>query len=162
MTTLPGIPEGRVLKARFTIYNPTREGSMANREQLKVLRQGVRAWNEWRVRNNPLIDLSGANLSGIDLSSRDVFTHLEMHLGNLSESDFSRANLGGASLVNAELMDCNFQGASLSGCEMSGATWIYCGACFCTTWISPKHHSSEQISLIRLWTERASEAWTLA
>jgi hypothetical protein len=52
-----------VLDARFAFYNPTRKGSMANKEQLEVLKQGVRAWNEWRVKNNPVIDLSGANLS---------------------------------------------------------------------------------------------------
>jgi uncharacterized protein YjbI with pentapeptide repeats len=94
---------------------------MANKEQLEVLKQGVRAWNEWRIKTNPVIDLSGADLSGIDLSSLDVFTHLDAHHGNLSESDFSNADLGGASLINADLMGCNFQGAILSGCEMWGA-----------------------------------------
>jgi uncharacterized protein YjbI with pentapeptide repeats len=111
----------RVLEARLAFYNATRERNMANKEQLEVLKQGVRAWNEWRIKNNPVIDLSGANLSGIDLSPLDVFTHLEMHLGNLSESNFSNADLGGAILVNTDMMDCNFQGASLSGCEMWGA-----------------------------------------
>jgi len=110
-----------LLEAHPPFYNPTREGSMANKDQLEVLRHGVRTWNEWRTQNNSLIDLSGVNLSGMDLSSLDVFTHLDMHLGSLSGSDFSKADLGGASLVNADLVNCNFQGASLSGCEMWGA-----------------------------------------
>jgi hypothetical protein len=76
-------PKGRVLEARLAFYNPTLEGSMANKEQLEVLKQGVRAWNEWRIKNNPVIDLSGANLSGMDLSSLDVFTHLDVHHGTL-------------------------------------------------------------------------------
>jgi uncharacterized protein YjbI with pentapeptide repeats len=95
---------------------------MAKKEQLAVLKQGVRAWNEWRIKNNPVIDLSGASLSGIDLSSRDIFTQLEMFHADLSESDFSKADLDGACLVNADLTNCNFQGASLAGCEMWGAT----------------------------------------
>jgi TIR domain/Pentapeptide repeats (8 copies) len=94
---------------------------MANMDQLEILKRGVRAWNEWRIKNNPVIDLSGVNVSGMDLSSIDVFTHLDLHHGNLSESDFSNVDLGGASLVNADLMGCNFQGASLAGCEMWGA-----------------------------------------
>jgi TIR domain/Pentapeptide repeats (9 copies) len=94
---------------------------MANMDQLEILKRGVRAWNEWRIKNNPVIDLSGVNVSGMDLSSIDVFTHLDLHHGNLSESDFSNVDLGGASLVNAALMGCNFQGASLAGCEMWGA-----------------------------------------
>jgi hypothetical protein len=110
-----------LLEVRLAFYNPTRQGDMANKEQLEVRRQGVRAWNEWRIKNDPAIDLSRAKLSGIDLSSPDVFTHLDAHHGNLTESDFSNADLGGASLINSDLMNCNFQGASLAGCEMWGA-----------------------------------------
>jgi hypothetical protein len=94
---------------------------MANKDQLEVLKKGVRAWNEWRIKNNPVIDLSGASLSGIRLGSLDKYTHLDLHLGDLSKSDFSKADLGGAILINADLSDCNFQGAGLSGCEMWGA-----------------------------------------
>jgi len=51
---------------------------MANPEHLKILKQGVKAWNKWR-RENPRIkpnlsnvvlceaDICGSNLSGADL-----------------------------------------------------------------------------------------------
>jgi TIR domain/Pentapeptide repeats (8 copies) len=101
-------------------YDPRRV-TMANKEQLEILKQGVRAWNDWRMKKHPLIDLSGADLSGIKLSSVDIFTHLEVSLGKFSETNFSNADLGGAVLVNADLRGCNFQNAHLSGCEMWGA-----------------------------------------
>ena len=68
---------------------------MANKEQLEVLKQGVRGWNEWRrrIKNNPVIDLSGANLSGIALSSLNVLIHHDLDYGDLSESEFSSADL---------------------------------------------------------------------
>ena len=38
---------------------------MADEEQLKILRQGVDAWNEWREKNPELRpDLHGTNLAG--------------------------------------------------------------------------------------------------
>jgi len=52
---------------------------VANKEQVEILNKGVRAWNEWRIEaklsdDHPLVELAGANLSGIDLSSVDIFT----------------------------------------------------------------------------------------
>jgi hypothetical protein len=46
---------------------------MAAEEQLQIIRQGARVWNEWRQKNRELIpylseaDLTKANLSGADL-----------------------------------------------------------------------------------------------
>ena len=96
---------------------------MANKEQLEVLKQGVRGWNEWRrrIKNSPVIDLSGANVSGIALSSLNVLIHHDLDYGDLSESEFSSADLGGASLGKANLMNFNLQGADLSGCDMWGS-----------------------------------------
>ncbi len=94
---------------------------MANEEQLEILKKGVRAWNEWRVRNNPVIDLSGASLPGIDLSSLDVFTHVDLHHAILTDADLTNVDLGGASLVNADLTGTNLRGASLSGADLWGA-----------------------------------------
>jgi len=63
---------------------------MADEEQLRILRRGVAAWNEWRVKNPNVLrpDLSDANLTGADLTGA--------HLGD--------ANLGGADLSWAYLI----------------------------------------------------------
>ena len=38
---------------------------MANEEQLAILKQGVKVWNEWMDYNfDAMIDLSGANFAG--------------------------------------------------------------------------------------------------
>jgi uncharacterized protein YjbI with pentapeptide repeats len=98
---------------------------VANEEQLEILKQGVRAWNEWRVRSNPVIDLTDASLPGIDLSSVDVFTRLELFHADLAGADLAGANFGGASLVHANLLDTNLRGSSLAGAELWGANLDY-------------------------------------
>ena len=52
---------------------------MANEEQLAILKQGARAWNEWRSKSDGVaIDLSGAELEKADLG--------EAHLGGVNRS----------------------------------------------------------------------------
>ncbi len=61
---------------------------MANEEHLKILKQGVEAWNEWRKKNpRRTPDLTGANLTG----------------ANLIEANLNRADLTGANLYKADL-----------------------------------------------------------
>ncbi len=68
---------------------------MANEEQLAVLKKGVKEWNEWRILNNPVVDLSSADLSGLDLGSVNVFTHADLHNSILTDTDMSwRGALG--------------------------------------------------------------------
>ena len=44
---------------------------MANPEQVKVLRQGVEAWNEWRLQHPEIVpDLGEANLGAADQNTR--------------------------------------------------------------------------------------------
>ncbi len=94
---------------------------MANEEQLAVLKKGVKEWNEWRILNNPVVDLSSADLSGLDLGSVNVFTHADLHNSILTDTDMTKTDLGGASLVNADLTGANLRGASLAGAELWGA-----------------------------------------
>ena len=77
---------------------------MANEEHLKILRQGVAAWNRWREEHRDIApnlvyaDLRGAHLEGADLS----------------EANLSRADLFGANLSGARLGLSSFSDADLS------------------------------------------------
>jgi uncharacterized protein YjbI with pentapeptide repeats len=94
---------------------------MANEEHVKLLKQGVEAWNKWR-KENPNIrpDLSRAGLSradlrGADLSGADL-SHAVLSGAVLSHADLRRAVLSGAVLRRAV-----FIGAVLSGGVLSRA-----------------------------------------
>jgi uncharacterized protein YjbI with pentapeptide repeats len=120
---------------------------MADEEQLKILRQGAAAWNEWREKNPEVrepdlreawlikADLRGANLSGANLYKAIL---PQVHLGgaklikaNLREAnlpsasipmaDLSGANLQEATLLDSDLREANFSGASLGRASLSGA-----------------------------------------
>lgn len=46
---------------------------MANKEHLRILKQGAEAWNEWRNENPSMrFNLSGADLDGTDLRGVNV------------------------------------------------------------------------------------------
>lgn len=89
---------------------------MANRNHLKILKQGVETWNRWReehpeVRPNlrkadlAVMDLSGANFEGADLN----------------RAILSLASLGGVNFTNAYLDEANFRMADLSNADFSEA-----------------------------------------
>jgi len=76
---------------------------MASKEHLKILKQGVKAWNEWRrVDMNARPDLSGHDFKGVDL------TYI-----NWMVTDLSGANLSGCNLKQAYMTHANLQGADL-------------------------------------------------
>jgi hypothetical protein len=65
---------------------------MADEEQLRILKQGVEAWNDWRRKNPGItaVDLSGADLREMNLLGA------ELSRANLDEAILLGANLSGA------------------------------------------------------------------
>jgi len=106
---------------------------MANPEHLKILETGVKAWNEWRLKNPGVvpdlkeiklfsadlkrIDLRGAELKdallfGVDLSDA-ILSEAKLDGATLTEIALCRANLTGASLIHANLMGTDLSEANL-------------------------------------------------
>ncbi len=84
---------------------------MANQKHLKLLDQGVTAWNTWRKKYPDVRpDLSRVILSFVDLSRAD-----------LSHTDLSYAHLSSAILSNVNLRDAHLNGTNLGGADLSGA-----------------------------------------
>lgn len=99
---------------------------MANPEHLEILKQGVKAWNKWRIENivvNP--DFRDADLRGADLRGANLRgAHLRgAHLinANLRDVHLRNAQLMGADLSRAQLIGTNFSGAILSSADFTNA-----------------------------------------
>ncbi len=89
---------------------------MANAEQLSILKQGAKIWNNWRKANpRTEIDLWDANLSGVDLNDTNL-AHV-----NLIEADLSGASLIKTRLVSADLWNVDLSGANLTGADLTVA-----------------------------------------
>jgi uncharacterized protein YjbI with pentapeptide repeats len=99
---------------------------MANKEHLEILKQGVKAWNQWRE-DNPGVkpNLRWANLRGYDLSRYDLrgvsLIFAKLINANLSGADLRRADLSYADLTNANLTNANLSGANLNRADLMGA-----------------------------------------
>jgi uncharacterized protein YjbI with pentapeptide repeats len=104
---------------------------MANEEQLKILRQGVAAWNKWR-KDHPRThivldkaDLHGMNLGWANLSGaylgRAKLDNAYLGWANLHEADLSNANLGFTNLHDADISNARFSNAYLGRANLSDA-----------------------------------------
>ncbi len=93
---------------------------MADRGQLKILRQGAQPWNDLRGKLHKRPDLSNADLSKAYLSGTNL-GGAELTAANLSKADLRHANLSGADLSGADLSGSNLSGADLSGANVSNA-----------------------------------------
>jgi TIR domain/Pentapeptide repeats (8 copies) len=97
---------------------------VANPEHLKILKQGVKLWNDWRKANPQSepdvsgVDLEGANLRGINLGGS---YHPE--LGNLGHIDLEGINLSNADLRDAHFNDARLFDACLSGANCENANF---------------------------------------
>ena len=81
---------------------------MATPEHLDIVKQGVKAWNQWRSLYGGIRpDLSMVNLSGVDFTGANL----------------TRVNLNGADLVGTILIDADLAQANLSEAEISGTVF---------------------------------------
>lgn len=119
---------------------------MANPKHLKILRQGVKRWNQWRKKSSvkypdlsgadlhdadlseadfKMASLSGANLSGADLYGTDLseadFSGARLNSVNLTEAHLDRAKLSRAGLNYANLYEAGLRDADLSGADLHDA-----------------------------------------
>ena len=98
-------------------------GQMADEEQLRILRQGARKWNAWRM-ENPAIqgDLRRANLNGTRVSGANL-SMADLDGARLSGADLSGASLPGAGLSGNEPLMGDFSNANLEGADLSDANF---------------------------------------
>jgi uncharacterized protein YjbI with pentapeptide repeats len=100
---------------------------MANPEHVELVGRGAEAIAQWRRRHRgERLDLSGANLAGVNVSEADL------RGANLSEARLGEANLWRAKLGNADLsratlfraapFNADFKGATLVQADLSWAT----------------------------------------
>jgi uncharacterized protein YjbI with pentapeptide repeats len=107
---------------------------VANEEQLAILKQGPKAWNEWWAKGaGAEIDLSDANLAGADLHGANLagaalaradLTGARLTGANLARANLHRAELTRAALTDARLTDANLDGAHLDGAHVTGANLV--------------------------------------
>lgn len=87
---------------------------MANEEHLKMLKQGVEVWNQWRNTDLTMhpydvvsgLDLEGADLRGLDLSQADL-SRIDLTGADLGAADLRGSDLRWAFLPFANLREAN-------------------------------------------------------
>ena len=98
---------------------------MANPEHIKILRQGTKAWNDWRKHTPLRPDFSRADLSGVNLSLANLhgadFYEAYLCNANLYRADLCGAELCGADLTWGILYFANLSNADARGANLSGA-----------------------------------------
>lgn len=95
---------------------------MADPEHLDIIRQGVEAWNQWRMENYLLVlpDLSNADITKAFLPGANLAA-ANLSGANLNHTVLSRADLIGADLSNTNLCDAEFIHAYLRDANLTEA-----------------------------------------
>ena len=116
---------------------------MANPEHVEILKQGVDVWNKWRKENSKIapdfartrmvdMDLSAVNLSESDFTDANLYgTNLQksnlagaiFDNANLSDTHLQYADLRRASLFNTDLIGANLDAANLTGARLRFTTF---------------------------------------
>jgi TIR domain/Pentapeptide repeats (8 copies) len=104
---------------------------MANPEHVKILKQGVKVWNEWRGRHLDVVpdlagaDLAGAYFYGADLTGADLekvdLNDAYLNDAYLTGANLAGANLTGAFLTRADLTEANLTWADLTWADLTDA-----------------------------------------
>jgi uncharacterized protein YjbI with pentapeptide repeats len=98
---------------------------MADEKHFAKLKEGVEAWNTWRIKNPQVkpnlhkTNLTGANLSHANLSDTDL-SGAELWCANFAGADLRRANLAGADLSDQDPVG-NWHGGLYPAAELADA-----------------------------------------
>ncbi len=98
---------------------------MANPKDLVMLKQGVEEWNSWHNGwLNTMVDLSGADLSGMNLIGADLrkvnLSGADLSNAYLRKAQLSEADMRGVNLTDADLSQAYMWQTNLSGAKMQG------------------------------------------
>jgi TIR domain/Pentapeptide repeats (8 copies) len=108
---------------------------MANPEHIEIAKKGTKSIAEWRANNlESGLDLSGADLRGINLGATYPQEPADLQKIDLSYADvrnaflrmakLSMANMRGTNLQNAQISITDLNGADLSSANLTGAYLI--------------------------------------
>ncbi len=103
---------------------------MANPEHLQILKEGVKAWNEWRADNLDIrphlrgANLEAANLWGANLRGANL-EGANLRGANLEDANLSGADLSDADLRSVSLWEADLRNANLSGADIQWANLYY-------------------------------------
>ena len=98
---------------------------MADPEQLKILKQGVREWNAWREMHPGIEpDLAEASLIRANLAKADLI-RANLTGVHLIEADLRGAKLVDANLARADLGGANLRSAKLTRADLSKAYLVH-------------------------------------
>jgi uncharacterized protein YjbI with pentapeptide repeats len=93
---------------------------MANPEHLKILKQGVEVWNQWREEHpDEEIDLREADLEGARLQEANL-SRANLQKANMRRARLREANLQGVDLRQAALMEADLYRAKLEKANLWG------------------------------------------
>jgi uncharacterized protein YjbI with pentapeptide repeats len=94
---------------------------MADANQLRILKDRAKGWNQWRAENlEAKIDLSEAYLGGAYFNLAN-FSKADLRKTTFTAAFLQKADLSGANLSEANLSDAYLSGANLRGADISKA-----------------------------------------